>query len=74
MAGELRVTSRDALVAGGDSGPAIVPGRPEESLLVKAIEVRRGCFGLPPDKALRPDQVADFVAWIKAGRRGPLSP
>src|ERR1700688_2825455 len=35
--GELRLDSRSALLAGGDSGAAIVPGHPEKSLLVKAI-------------------------------------
>src|SRR5438105_12825755 len=35
--GGLRVDSRVALLEGGKSGPAIVPGRPEESLLVKAV-------------------------------------
>src|ERR1700757_3190269 len=33
----LRVDSRDALVRGGDSGPAVVPGQPDESLLVQAV-------------------------------------
>ena len=35
--GGLRVDSRVALLAGGKSGPAIVPGRPDESLLIQAI-------------------------------------
>src|ERR1700704_725104 len=35
--GGLRVDSRVSLLAGGKSGPAIVPGRPEESLLIKAV-------------------------------------
>jgi Protein of unknown function (DUF1549)/Protein of unknown function (DUF1553)/Planctomycete cytochrome C len=71
VAGELRVTSREALVAGGDSGPSIVPGKPEESLLIKALSRADDVSAMPPDKALRPDQVADFVAWIKAGAPWP---
>src|SRR3954469_14657666 len=35
--GGLRLTSRDALLHGGDSGPAAVPGHPGESLLVEAV-------------------------------------
>src|SRR4051812_7649821 len=35
--GGLRLTSREALLKGGDSGPAISPGRPDESLLIHAI-------------------------------------
>jgi hypothetical protein len=35
--GGLRVNSRDALLKGGDSGPAIVPGKPDDSLVLKAL-------------------------------------
>jgi hypothetical protein len=69
---ELRVDSRAALLKGGDSGPAIEPGKPEASLLLKAI--RRDdddVSAMPPDKALRADTVADFTAWIKAGAPWP---
>src|SRR5437762_2346747 len=36
----LRLDSRDALLQGGDTGPAIVPGHPEQSLLIKAINYK----------------------------------
>ena len=35
--GALRVDSREGLLAGGNAGPAIVPGRPERSLLMRAL-------------------------------------
>src|SRR5689334_18962173 len=35
--GGLRLDSRAAVLAGGDSGPAIVPGKPEKSLLITAV-------------------------------------
>ena len=41
--GGLRIDSRETLLQGGDSGPAIVPGKPEESLLIRAIQRRGGC-------------------------------
>ncbi len=71
--GELRVDSRDRLLAGGESGPAIVPGKPEESLLIQAISRKPDVSAMPPEKeqTLRPDQVADFVAWVKAGAVWP---
>jgi hypothetical protein len=71
--GELRVDSRDGLLRGGDSGPAIVPGKPAESLLIQAIRRQADVSAMPPEKekALRPDQVADFVAWIEAGAVWP---
>ncbi len=66
--GGLRVDSRDALLAGGDSGAAIVPGNPTASLLVAAIARHADVSAMPPeaDQALRPEQVAAFEAWIRA--------
>ena len=71
--GELRIDSRERLLKGGDSGAAIVPGKPEESLLIKAIQRQADVSAMPPDKdkALRSDQVADFIVWIKAGAVWP---
>lgn len=73
--GMLRVDSREALLKGGDSGPAIVPGKPEDSLLVQAIARHEGVSAMPPekDKALRPDQVNDFKKWITAGAEWPAT-
>ena len=75
VSGELRVDSRDSLLAGGDSGPAIVPGSPESSLLVKAIERHADVSAMPPDvdQALRPEQVAAFVNWIRQGANWPAN-
>ena len=71
--GELRIDAREMLLKGGVSGAAIVPGKPEESLLIRAIQRQKDVSAMPPekDKALRPEQVADFVAWIKAGAVWP---
>ena len=71
--GALRIDSRETLLKGGESGPAIVPGKPEESLLIKAIQRQADVSAMPPekDKALRADQVAAFVVWIKAGAVWP---
>lgn len=71
--GELRVDSRDALLKGGESGPAIVPGKPAESRLIRAIERHDDVSAMPPEKekALRPEQVAAFVSWIKDGAVWP---
>ena len=73
VSGMLRVDSRDSLLTGGDSGPAIVPGNPQESLLIKAIQRHEDVSAMPPekDKALRADQVAAFEAWIRAGAVWP---
>ena len=66
--GGLRVDSRAALLQGGDSGPAIVPGNPQASLLVQAISRHPDVSAMPPESenALRPDQVTEFESWISA--------
>ncbi len=71
--GALRIDSREALLKGSASGAAIVPGKPEESLLIRAILRQEDVSAMPPEKekALKPNQVADFVAWIKAGAVWP---
>jgi cytochrome c553 len=66
----LRVDSRDALIAGGERGPAIVPGDPERSLLVTAMR-HSDDLVMPPDERLPERNVADLVAWIRAGAVWP---
>jgi hypothetical protein len=69
--GGLRVDSRSALLQGGDSGPAVVPGDAEKSLLIEAIRYTHEDIKMPPGKQL-PDAVVDnFVAWINNGAVWP---
>jgi hypothetical protein len=67
----LRVDSREALQKGGDSGPAIVPGDPEKSLLVRAIRHHSDDLKMPPGKPLPDVAVADLTEWIRTGARWP---
>jgi hypothetical protein len=67
--GGLMVDSRDALRAGGDSGPAVIPGQIEESVLLEAI--RHQSYEMPPDKKLSAEVIADFEAWIAGGAADP---
>lgn len=67
--GGLLVDSRAALLKGGDAGPAVVPGKPLESLLLKAI--RHDGLMMPPKDRLSAEVVADFEAWIKMGAPDP---
>src|SRR5207245_4960820 len=62
--GGLRLDSRAAILTGGDSGPAIVPGHPEDSLLIKAIHYADEPR-MPPKGKLPPDTIAALSAWIK---------
>jgi hypothetical protein len=74
--GNLVVDFRDGLRTGGDSGPAIVPGKSEESLLLQAI--RYESLEMPPTGKLSDEIIADFTRWIREGavdpRDGPPSP
>jgi hypothetical protein len=69
--GGLRVDGLTALLSGGDSGPAIVPGDPEKSLLVKAVRQVDPNLKMPRDKKLAGEQVADLTRWIKMGAPWP---
>ena len=64
--GGLRVDSRVALLAGGKSGPAIVPGRPEESLLLKAVLQTDPQLKMPMGGSkLKEKEIADLKYWIQ---------
>jgi cytochrome c553 len=67
--GGLRLDSRDALRKGGDSGPVLVPGKPSESLLIKAIRHQEP--KMPPKSKLADAVVADFVKWVEIGAPDP---
>jgi hypothetical protein len=59
------------LLAGGESGPAVVPGNVEESLLVQALR-HEGGLAMPPKKPKLPDTIIrDFERWIADGAPGP---
>jgi hypothetical protein len=71
MAG-LRVDSREGLLRGGETGPAIVPGKPEESTLIKALEHAAGFPRMPRGRAKLPQSEIDVLAaWIRGGAPWP---
>lgn len=67
--GGLRLDTRAAMLAGGDSGPAIVPGKASESVLLNAL--RYEDLQMPPKKKLPESVVADFAQWIGMGAPDP---
>src|SRR5262245_62137835 len=69
--GGLRLDSRDAMLRGGESGPAVVPGKPGASVLLKAIRHDDDVAKMPPKGKLPASVVADFEAWIAAGALTP---
>ncbi len=67
--GDLRVDSLSGLMAGGESGPAIEPGKPQESLLVEAI--RYESFEMPPTGKLPEQEIATLTRWVEIGAPWP---
>ena len=67
----LAVDYREAIREGGDSGPAVVPGDPDASLLLEAIR-HESELRMPKDEPrLEPEVVADFRTWIEMGAPDP---
>jgi mono/diheme cytochrome c family protein len=69
--GGLTVDSRAALLKGGDSGPAIVTGDPDKSLLLIAVRQTDKDLKMPPEGKLTAAQLDDLAAWIKRGAPDP---
>jgi hypothetical protein len=69
--GKLWLDTKVGWEKGGQSGPAIVPGKPEASLLLQAIKRTDKQLVMPPDEALSNTVIADFETWIKQGAIDP---
>jgi mono/diheme cytochrome c family protein len=67
--GSLRLDVRDAALAGGESGPVIVPGKPDASPLVEAIKWES--LEMPPTGKLSESQIATLTEWIRLGAPMP---
>jgi cytochrome c553 len=71
-AGDLRVDDRNGLLAGGKTGPAIVPGHPEKSLLLKRVSQKEAKRRMPLEgEHLSDEQVAVLTKWIQDGAAWP---
>ncbi|WP_231953920.1 PSD1 and planctomycete cytochrome C domain-containing protein [Pirellulimonas nuda] len=69
--GGLRVDHTDLMLAGGESGVAIVPGAPDESLLIDAVN--HGSLRMPPDGKLTSEEIAVLTRWVAEGAYWPAS-
>ncbi|MGE3818564.1 MAG: PSD1 and planctomycete cytochrome C domain-containing protein [Isosphaeraceae bacterium] len=65
----LRLDTRDGMLTGGDSGPVLEPGKPDESLLLDAL--RHDGIEMPPTSRLPETVVADFERWVTMGAPDP---
>ncbi|EMI20003.1 protein containing DUF1549 [Rhodopirellula maiorica SM1] len=70
LQGGLLVDSRPTLHRGGDSGPAVVPGDVEHSLLIQAVRYD-DAMEMPPDSKLSNAEIADLETWVKMGAPDP---
>ena len=68
----LRLDSREAALLGGENGPALVPGKPEASLLLTAVK-QTGDLQMPPDGKLTDAQIAVLEQWVALGAPFPKS-
>lgn len=68
---DLYLDTREGLLKGGDSGPALVPGDPEKSLLIEVIRYEDTDMEMPPKSKLPDAVIADFENWVKNGAAWP---
>lgn len=70
--GGLRLTDRDSAIKGGDTGAAILPGKPDDSLLIKAIDYT-GELKMPPEGKLSDSEIEKLKRWVMLGAPWPAS-
>lgn len=72
--GGLALNSRDAMLKGGKSGPAVVPGDPDHSLLIEAVRQTNDKVKMPMGQPKMPEaEVEALATWVKAGAIWPDS-
>jgi hypothetical protein len=67
----LRFDRRKIALAGGDNGPVVVPGQPDQSRLIEAVRYLNEDLQMPPDGPLSADKIDTLVRWIEAGAVWP---
>ncbi|MFP6691768.1 MAG: DUF1553 domain-containing protein [Pirellulales bacterium] len=73
LKGGLRFDSRAALLSGGDSGPVVVSGKPNNSLLIEAVRYENSDLQMPPKGKLPDREIALLVKWIEIGAPMPAA-
>src|SRR5215212_1103989 len=72
LKGKLRLDSPENILRGGNTGPAVLPGNPDKSLLITALKYTDPDLQMPPaqgenSRKLADNVIADFVHWVHAG-------
>ena len=69
--GGLRLDSKEALLKGGEHGAALVAGKPEQSLLIRAVQYTDKSLQMPPKGRMADAQIAVLIEWVKRGAPDP---
>ncbi|WP_322282858.1 PSD1 and planctomycete cytochrome C domain-containing protein [Prosthecobacter sp.] len=69
IGGKLLLDAPSEMIVGGESGPSLIPGKPDESLIIQAV--RYDGLEMPPKKRLPEQVVNDFITWVKMGAPDP---
>ena len=69
--GALRVDTRDAIRKGGRSGPAVVPGDIDSSLLIRAVRYHDVDLQMPPDEKIGDEEIRALEKWVSMGAPDP---
>lgn len=72
--GGLVVDSLAAMLTGGDTGPAVVPGKPDQSLLIQAVRFNDEDLRMPPEQKLADEEIAILTDWVQQGAPAPQGP
>ncbi|OUV09854.1 MAG: hypothetical protein CBC46_12545 [Verrucomicrobiaceae bacterium TMED86] len=67
----LYLDSRAGWETGGDSGPALIPGKPDESLIIEVTSHLNSDLQMPPDEKLSDDKIEKLRTWITMGAPDP---
>jgi mono/diheme cytochrome c family protein len=67
LRGEFDLRTRAAVLKGGETGPAAVPGKPKESLLIEAINHSKDGYAMPPANKLKAEEIAVLTKWVEQG-------
>lgn len=71
QSGGLSLATRDGWQRGGDQGPAIMPGKPDDNLLIQAVCYRNDDLRMPPDDRLSAADVRALEEWVRMGAPDP---
>lgn len=63
----LRLDSQAAILAGGDRGASVIPGKPDESRLITAVSYKDDALQMPPKQALTKEEVSVLTEWVRRG-------